>query len=284
MRIKVIQKDGGKLLVNEEFSELLASNGIDSFERLWNISGEPVKNVLKTRGTAKVMLKSDGGRGRIETYIKRFRPESIKEKLKNIVSFRPNRYPGALNEWNAIIEFHRNDLPTMLPVACGIEGGNSCILTLGISDYRRASELFAEFAGKERSRRRKLIRRIAELAGGMHSARLAHQDFYLVHMFVREKEGDKAYLIDLQRVVFGNDFSERWRVKDLAQLLYSAGKTVSMTDKLYFWKIYTGIAGARLFRDKALIKKIFRKASAIGRHAGRTMLKRGDGQWVSLYF
>ncbi|HCE41984.1 MAG TPA: hypothetical protein DET40_00355 [Lentisphaeria bacterium] len=267
MRIKVLQKDGGKLQVNEEFSEMLAFNGIDTFEKLWNIPSEPVKKVVKQRGTERVLLKSPDGAA-LEAYIKRYTPEPLKEKIKNILSFRPNRYPGALNEWNAVVEFHRNNLPTMQPIACASRGGDSCILTLGIRDYRRASELFAEFAGKDRSRRRSLIGKIAGLAAGMHSAGMAHQDFYLVHMFVREGEDDKPYLIDLQRVVFKEDFSERWRVKDLAQLLFSSEKFVSRTDILYFWKIYAGGAVGKMSDGKALMAKIMRKTASIRKHAG----------------
>jgi hypothetical protein len=154
----------------------------------------------------------------------------------------------------------------MQPISCGAAGGNSCILTLGITDYVRASELFAKFAKADRVRRRKLIRGIAELAAGMHKAKMAHQDFYLVHLFVREKEDDRVCLIDLQRVVFEESFSERWRVKDLAQLLFSAEKLVSRPDILYFWRIYTDVAGVELYGDSSLVNRIFRKAARIRRH------------------
>ena len=266
MQMKVEYKDGDRLLINADFAKILEFNGINSFEDLWNISGESVKNVLKERGTGRVFLKSPDGSALTEAYIKRYRPEPFMSRLKNILSLRPCRFPGAMNEWEAIIEFHRRNLPTMQPLACGAGGGNSCILTLGITDYVRASELFAKFAKGERTRRRKLIRRIAELAAGMHKAKMAHQDFYLVHMFVKEKEDDSVFLIDLQRVVFEASFSERWRVKDLAQLLFSADKLVSRTDILYFWGIYTDMAGSELYKDSSLSNKIFRKAARIRRH------------------
>jgi heptose I phosphotransferase len=156
----------------------------------------------------------------------------------------------------------------MVPIACASKDGNSCILTLGIRNYKRASELFAELAGKDRIRRRRLIGKIAELARGMHSAGMAHQDFYLVHLFVKEGDADEVHIIDLQRVVFRQDFSERWRVKDLAQLLFSSEKSASMADMMYFWKIYAGMPGVKLLRDKSLIKKVMRKAASIRRHAG----------------
>lgn len=268
MQIKVEHKDGDMLLVNADFANILEFNGVKSFEDLWKITGESVKNILKERGTERVFLKSPEGLSLMEAYIKRYKPEPFKSRLKNMLSLRPSLFPGARNEWEAIIEFHRRNLPTMQPIACGASGGNSCILSLGITDYVRASELFARFAKGDRVRRRRIIRSIAELAGGMHLAKMAHQDFYLVHMFVREKEDDSVFLIDLQRVVFEQSFSERWRVKDLAQLLFSADKLVSSTDILYFWKVYTGIAGARLYNDSSLIGRIFRKAARIGRHAG----------------
>lgn len=268
MQIKVEHKDGGKLLVNADFAKILEFNGVKSFEDLWRISGESVKNILRERGTERVFLKSPEGGAPVEAYIKRYRPEPFKSRLKNMLSLRPSLFPGARNEWEAIIEFHRRNLPTMQPIACGASGGDSCILSLGITDYVRASDLFAKFAKGDRGRRRKLIRRIAELAAGMHLAKMAHQDFYLVHMFVREKEDDSVFLIDLQRVIFEQSFSERWRVKDLAQLLFSADKLVSRTDILYFWKNYTGTFGSRFYRDKSLVGRIFRKADRIGRHAG----------------
>lgn len=267
MQIKVEHKDGERLLVNADFARILEFNGLNSFENLWNMSGESVKKVLKERGTERVFLKSPESPALTEAYIKRYKPDPFISRLKNFLSLRPCRFPGARNEWEAIIEFHRRELPTMQPLACGAADGNSCILSLGITDYVRASDLFAKFAKGERTRRRKLIRRIAELAAGMHLAEMAHQDFYLVHMFIREKEDDRVFLIDLQRVIFEGSFSERWRVKDLAQLLFSADNLVSKTDILYFWKIYTDMAGMEMYRDNSLINRIFRKAARIRRHA-----------------
>jgi hypothetical protein len=266
MQIKVEHKDGDRLLVNADFANILEFNGLRSFEDLWDMPVESVKSVLRERGTGRVFLKSPEGAALTEAYIKRYRPEPFMSRLKNILSLRPCRFPGAMNEWEAILEFHRRSLPTMQPMACGASAGNSFILSLGITDYIRASDLFAKFAGGDRVRRRKLIRRIAELAAGMHLAKMAHQDFYLVHMFIREKEDDRVFLIDLQRVIFWESFSERWRVKDLAQLLFSAGNLVSRTDILYFWRIYTDMADVELYGNGSLTKRIFRKAARIRRH------------------
>jgi hypothetical protein len=58
MLIKVEKRDGGRLLLNADFAEILEFNGISSFEKIWNITSEPVKKVVKQRGTERVFLKS----------------------------------------------------------------------------------------------------------------------------------------------------------------------------------------------------------------------------------
>jgi hypothetical protein len=95
----------------------------------------------------------------------------------------------------------------------------------------------------------------------MHFAKFAHQDFYLVHLFV--KDDLEVWPIDLQRIIFESQFKRRWRVKDLGQLLYSSLEYTSITDKMYFWKKYTEIAGIEFYKDKSIIKSIMNKAKRI---------------------
>jgi hypothetical protein len=172
--------------------------------------------------------------------------------------------------------FHSAGIPTMIPIAAGRNSdGRSVLLTLGITDYVRASELLPELREKKRQKeRRQLILKIAELAGVMHAAKFAHQDFYLVHLFVKiksshtnipEKSQEEYQIlpIDLQRIIMGRQFSRRWRVKDLGQLLFSAMPVTTISDRLTFWNRYTEIAGKELRNDKTLIKLINRKAMAI---------------------
>ena len=263
MNIITEQSGNGELLYNTEFKNLLDFNSIHSFDDLWNLEGESVKNKLAERGTARIMLESPDG-GQVETYIKRYLPLPKKEYFKAITSFRPFFPSGAVHEWESIIAFHRENIPTMKPIAVAREtSGKSVLLTLGIQNYRRASDLLKEwFNNKEHCEvRRKLIANIAELAGKMHAAKLAHQDFYLVHMFVMD---DLSVMpIDLQRIIMENQFGRRWRVKDLGQMLYAAMDISSKSDRMRFWKKYTDIAGPEMYRNKALIKSVYAKANRI---------------------
>lgn len=274
MNIPVEKSDNDKLTVNINYVDILQSNNIRSAEQLWNISGQAVKNVVKERGTERCELKLPGN-SYLECFIKRYQPIPFREKLKNTLCFKPFKF-DAVHEWNTIMQFHHLGLATMTPIAVATtSGGCSCNLTLGIENYIRASELLPE---APTARKRNLIRSIAEYAGKMHLAGLAHQDLYLVHFFIRPDEDDRVYLIDLQRVIQQEPVARRWRVKDLAQLLFSASPYLSKTEIMLFWKIYTGFAGHELFRNQSLIKAVMQKAERIRLHDEKRAARRAAAQ------
>ena len=262
MEIKTKELDNGNLIINEEFAELIRHNGLITAKKLWEMKSDPVKSILEERGTGRFFLEPPKGAEFAETYIKRYSPPSLKEKIKAFSSLKFEKY-DAFHEWNALLAFHRHNLPTVTPVAVARVNGRTCNLTLGIKDYKRASALFESFKREDGERKRKLIRKIAELAGDMHATGFAHQDFYLVHIFVKERENDAIYLIDLQRLVMDGALSKRFRIKDLGQLLFSARPFVSRTDMMRFWKAYTEKAGKELFKNKRLIRSVFGKADKI---------------------
>lgn len=276
MDIKTGQLDNGNLIINTEFADLLAHSGIDSAGKLWNLHSESVKSVTPSRGTSVAFLEPLSGTDYLETYIKRYQPVSLKDKIKSKLPTKQGPY-DAFHEWEALLAFHRENLPTITPIAVARYNQCSCILTLGITDYIRASELFAGFTSKDQKRKRTLIAKIADLASRMHFVNFAHQDFYLVHMFIKENENDNIFLIDLQRLVMQSKLARRWRVKDLGQLLFSARPFISNSDILYFWEIYTQTEGKRLYSDRKLIRSIFRKAARIKRHDNKKRSNSDNG-------
>ena len=254
--------DNNKLRVNTDFSELLKFNGIDSASKLWNIEGEAVKKILSQRGTERAFLNTPDG-DKLEVYIKRYTKIPVKEKIKQAFSLKFHSF-DAIHEWNALHAFHRLGLDTMIPMAVADLGnGQTCNLTLGITDYIKAAELFKEFTPEDCVRKSALIKKIATIAGRMHAAGFAHQDFYLVHMFVRESEDDKIYLIDLQRLIMQKNLNKRWRIKDLGQLLFAARSYVSDADIKLFWEIYCSQGNEKFKQDNSLIKAITNKADKI---------------------
>ncbi len=269
--------DDERLMVNDGFAEMLAANGIARAEDLWNIESSGVKNVVKERGTGRCFLTDISG-VKVECYIKRYSPIPLREKIKNIMSLKPYAF-DAIHEWNALGHFLELGLNTMVPMAAArLDNGCSCNLTLGITDYVRASELFAGFNDEDDTDRRlRLIGKIAHMTGRMHAAGMAHQDLYLVHFFVKPDEGDDVYLIDLQRMILQPQLSRRWRVKDLAQLRFSASPYVSETDIRLFWEIYTEEAGIDP-ADRNLIRDVKAKAERIRRHDKKRAARRAAGK------
>ena len=239
--MKFVKIDNDKLIINTEYVELLEYNNIDTAEKLWKTVGEDVKKQRKERGTERILLKTPSDKNpHIETFIKRYKPLPAKEYLKSITSFRPIHPKGAYHEWDAILAFHAHNLPTMTPIAVAETISGSCNLTLGITDYTRASEIFKNLSQNPNDERKKnLIEKIANLAKKMHSSGFGHQDFYLVHMFIKELNNDELFLIDLQRLIIQKKLTKRWRIKDLAQLYYSSYKFVNQQDIDYFWSIYS---------------------------------------------
>ncbi|MEM4247852.1 MAG: lipopolysaccharide kinase InaA family protein [Candidatus Nanoarchaeia archaeon] len=248
------------MFVNQDYADILRYNGIEKADDLWNIKSESVKSKLKERGTSRAFLKLPGTAENLEIYIKRYTALPVKEYFKSAFSFKPIFISGAMHEWEATLSLIETGILTAEPIAAAKSSKGTCIVLRGIQNYIRASELLARFANEKNFKsKRHLIAQIAEIAGKMHSANFAHQDFYLLHFFV-QWEDKKIYIIDLQRVIMQKKLSLRWRVKDLAQLNFSSKGLVRRTDKLRFWKRYCEICGLNP-KDISLIKTIFKKSA-----------------------
>lgn len=110
---------------------------------------------------------------------------------------------------------------------------------------------------------RKFIKRLGQFAKKFHDTDYRHRDFYLAHIFY--SDNGTFYLIDLQRAFKPRILAERFRVKDIAQLYFSApGSAFSKTDRFRFYKSY---AGKRFLdrRDKVFIRKVVKKVKWIAR-------------------
>ena len=191
MGLTTLITDHQQLRINADWQELLHANGLDHAEALWNLAGDPVKHVVKERATCRCELRRPDG-STIEVYLKRYHPIPWREKLKNILCFKPYDF-DAWHEWDALVAFLDLGLNTMTPLAAArLADGRSCDLTLGITNYTRAAELIKLLAPED-PRRRRLLLRLAEMVGRMHAAGMAHQDLYLVHFFILEQQDDTRF-------------------------------------------------------------------------------------------
>lgn len=261
--------DHGRLRVNREFAALLRQHGLTTFESLMQFAGGTIVRQIGTRATARFTL-ADGG-DEHAFYLKRHGPLPWKEYLKPLLRLtRPVH--GARHEWEAILRFHAAGIPTMTPVALGESGGESLLITQSLEGSQNLLDWVAE--SPETSARaadaRKLTETVASIARRMHAAGLHHQDFYLNHLLLPQGGATAdVRVIDLGRVRWHRQLGERWIIKDLAQLDYSA-RRLPCTLRLRFLKRYLG----RSFEpaDRSLIRRVLRKSRWIDRHTRRNKL------------
>jgi tRNA A-37 threonylcarbamoyl transferase component Bud32 len=135
----------------------------------------------------------------------------------------------------------------------------------GESIERRLPDCFNSSVTLENLKlRRQFISRLAEFIKKFHETGFRHRDLYFSHIFLTADS--QFYLIDLARAFRPAVFSERYRIKDLAELNYSAPtRYFSNADRLRFYNAYAGESKLKS-RDKTLIRKIIRKTRQIARH------------------
>ncbi len=258
MEIRQKRLEDGQLVVNEDFIPLLERNGLLSALGLWQIEDEPVKALVSERRTGRFWLENEAG-DKVEFYIKRCFPSSIGSRVKSMFSLKFHDF-DAMNEWRALVLFHKNLLPTLIPVAAGkLDKGTFCV-TLGLKSYKRASEMLSKDFGLSDDERKDVISKVAVYAAKMHKCGFAHQDLYLLHFFMKLPE-KAPFLIDLQRVIVQKRLRRRWAIKDLAQLLFSARLVLSEDEIDFLLDAYCHEIGFDIRQDKRLFKDIEKKAN-----------------------
>lgn len=266
--------DGGRLCVNRQFAGLLRSNGLTTFESLYNYPQGQVIRQLDNRATVRIVLAGECGDESV--FLKRHRPPTLKQRLRPLLH---GSLPmlSARHEWDAILRFHAAGLPTMVPVALGQSQGRSLVMTQDLHARQTLLDWVNTACAEESQTEaqpaaivslvRRLTIRIAEIARSLHASGMHHQDFYLNHLlYCGPIEDLDIRVIDLGRVRQTKTLARRWIVKDLAQLDFSA-RRLSCQARLRFLRLYLG----RPFRpeDRALVRRIAAKSRRIAAHTAR---------------
>ncbi len=267
--IRLVTLDDGKLIVNEDFVEILEASGLSSFRAIMEYSGGTiVKQALKERYTTRISLK--GKYGTSDFFLKRYLKPPVREYFKQIVRFtRP--IIGAKNEWEALIFLNNRGIPTAVPVAYGERGKNSFTMTLAIEGTTRVCDWLENSSSSQsdaiKRLRSKLVTELARIVKKMHDCGINHQDLYLCHFLIRfQNENPEVFIIDNQRVmIHRGKLPERWLIKDLAQFCFSAS-CLHKNELEHFFEEYG------IHQNKRLLNKIFRKRDRIMRHTEKNRL------------
>ena len=242
------------LYLHDELKPLL---GKDAFATVWILPGETYRQVPRRRtfrfvesGRAYFAKVHDGvGWHRI---------------IKDLVSLKPPVL-GARNEFAACRHLAAAGVRTPRVVAYGERGINpatrrSFVICEALDDFTSLKDIAESMASGGFQRlvaptgtatetmllRRRLIREVALITRYIHDAGVNHRDYYIWHLMADSRKltaGEvELAVIDLHRASVRARVPNRWRVRDLAALLYSSSSRLHLNrcDRFRFITHYTG--------------------------------------------
>lgn len=172
---------------------------------------------------------------------------------------------GAENEWRAVAKLHECDIDTMTAVGFGSRNWNpakrqSFIITQALEDTVSLEDYCADWLQKPPpvAIKRQLIQRVATISRKMHGNGVCHRDYYICHFLLHDAEAyslgqqtqPRLSLIDLHRALNRRALSQRWIVKDIAGLYFSAMHIgLTQRDVLRFLRVYAGKSLRHALKD-----------------------------------
>lgn len=241
--------------LRDDLKALFPERTVDEFLA---IDGVTVKQEVASRRTYR--FERDGR----AFFIKAHFGVGWREIFKNLLQLK-RPILGAENEWRAIRRFEQAEvgIETMALAAYGKQGWNparqrSFIMTDALDETIDLEHWLPELEQwpdrAERLRlKRAIIRRLGDIGRRLHGNGMNHRDFYLCHFRLDISKATPLpdvndlhiYLMDLHRVEQYTKLPERWAVKDIAGLLFSAlfdskGIVLNRSDMIRFIEAYTG--------------------------------------------
>ena len=176
------------------------------------------------------------------------------EIIKNLLQLR-KPIISARNEWQAIERLHELGIGTMQLAGYGEQGLNparrqSFVITDELTDTMSLEHIGSQWQRHPPSfsTKKMLIEKLAQISCIMHRAGINHRDYYLCHFLLDQSFADSNYfdedtelfLIDLHRTQQRDKVPQRWQIKDLGSLYFSAHEVaLTRRDKLRFIKHYS---------------------------------------------
>jgi len=263
-------------LVDPNYGDPLAGVGLTSIDAVFAF--DAARNLTKSnlagyRSRLQFEIDSPQSARPTTVFLKRYDRPPIPVQFGNLLRHR-SRKSCASCEFEPICELSAAGIRTPRVIAYGAQWAGllenrSFIVTEKIPDAdaieRRLPDCFDAAATAANLRARKdFIAGLARFVRRFHATGYRHRDLYFAHIF-HDARGD-FHLIDLARAFRPVLLKERFRLKDIAQLHYSApGARFSGSDRLRFYLAYTGRKTLGR-RDKAFIRRVVAKANRMARH------------------
>lgn len=275
-------KRSGRILMDERMGPWLERAGLKSLDDVFRYgAGEsmPKPGLAAHRDRIRIAM-TDGSGANKTFYLKRYRRAPLKEQIERMRECGLKSSSG-LREMRFIRKLALLGIPTMRWVACGQRmRGVLEQRSFGITEAIEGDSL-EHLAARARSdpsavpawtERREIILQLALLTRLLHQSALFHRDLYLSHVFLSRNAGGEVvlHLIDLARMIERRRNRQRWRIKDLASLDYSAPHPlITRADRLRFLYDYLSARGRSKRVVRRLIRSIRRRTKRIARHDAR---------------
>ena len=229
-----------KLVLCPVFAE--AWKNSDPFLKVSQLEGEIYREV-KTRKTFRFEFENKSYFAKVHLGV------GWAEIIKNLVTLR-KPIISAANEWHAINKLTEVGIDTMTAAGFGERGINPAsirsfiitedlINTVSLEDYCKDwLDNPPEFLFKTR-----LVHKLAAISRKLHETGVCHRDYYLCHFHLNTTDVNALTLslIDLHRALIKTRLPERWVVKDISGLYFSAMDIgLTQRDLFRFMKIYSG--------------------------------------------
>lgn len=260
------------LFLREDFAR--AWQGRDPFAEVDALQGQIYRNV-KGRRTLQFTFEGRAYFAKLHHGI------GWGEIFKNLLTM---RLPilGAENEWQAIARLQEIGIATMTAVAYGSRGWNparrmSFIITEALEQTISLEDYCARWVQQPPPVTRKwlLLGALAHISRTLHRQGICHRDYYLCHFLLHEEAAFSAgevatprlSLIDLHRALIDTHLPQRWVIKDIAGLYFSALHVgLNRGDFLRFVKMYSGKPlREALANEGEFWNKVYRKAMQLNR-------------------
>ena len=239
------------------------------------------ENVTRKKGRTVVKMHSAGK----TYYLKRHSGMSIKDAILEFLRHGRRMSNGRL-EWKAMQICDSLGILNMPSRAMGekfkgLREKTSFLLTEALPPGKTIEDHFKEGLRLSLKQKRLLISRIADIAHKLHSAGFVHKDFYLGHFYVVGDLQTKKYelhLLDLQRLAKGAKLLNRWSLKDMTALYFSAKPfmetgQITNADLMRLYLSYVRKPKLEV-QDKKFIRKLFFKEARVASHTEKLLERR----------
>jgi heptose I phosphotransferase len=261
--------------VDERFRANLPA---DLDARVMSLESRDRYHAKQGRSTARVVFPGPGGP--LAVYLKRHYRLPWRSRLAALVDPAGAHSPGAA-EWRHLERVRTLGIAVPEVVAAGERIGpwgrlQGFLMIADLTGCAPLHEAIPALAAEIDRRtlaawKRSLIAALARITATLHQAGLFHKDLYLCHFFLDRTASAGAAvphltLIDLHRLAHHPWWPQRWRHKDLGQLLFSTYGVAGIDDRdrLRFWKHYRAMM--RLKRPRWQARLIAIKAERYRAH------------------